>query len=92
MKHIFTKSSSRSGNSEESSSSSSSSRYLPLVTSIRVKYCSNFVAVAETAELAAKYLPNLKQLSLLECPAVDEGQLEQLKKLLPQLVVERTEL
>ena len=76
-----------------SSSSSGSSRYLPQVTFIEVVSCKKFVAVAQTAELAARYLPNLRKLVLKgNCPAVDEGRLEQLKVLLPQLVVERCSL
>ena len=75
--------------SSSKQSSSSSGRCLSQVTSIKVVYCNDLVAVAGTAELAAEYLPNLKKLSLWYCAAVDEGQLEQLKELLPQLVVER---
>ena len=84
-----TRSSSKKGRNDKKSSSSSSSNCLPHVTSIEVVGCSGFVAVAETAELAARYLPNLRKLALRDCEAVDEGQLEQLKELLPQLVVER---
>jgi hypothetical protein len=58
---------------------------MPSLKALRVFECSNFLGVADTAERAASYTPNLQELIIERCPTAEEGQLNQLRILLPAL-------
>ena len=89
LTHVFAKCIGDGHTTNSSSSSRRARRYiLPHLESLAVVHCESFVAVAETAELAAEILPNLQELSIQWCPTRDVGQLEQLGHLLPQLEIE----
>jgi hypothetical protein len=81
-----------SGCSSSSNAASTAVYSMLCLHKLRVLGCPMFLGVADTAERAASYTPNLQELTVRNCPALDVGQLGQLESLLPTLEIYASKL